>query len=120
MLVPFLMLAEAAATPAAMPAFLTGCWVMKSSERTAEECWTRGNGGLMIGSGRAWKGDKIDNWEWMRIERGADGRLTFYASPNGAPQTGFKAVKVNGEEVVFTAGGKEYRGRLNGKQFELK
>jgi precorrin-6B methylase 2 len=28
--------------------------------------------------------------------------------------------KVSGEEVVFTAGGKEYRGRMNGKQLELK
>jgi precorrin-6B methylase 2 len=28
--------------------------------------------------------------------------------------------KVNGEEVVFKAGGREYRGRMNGKQLELK
>jgi hypothetical protein len=101
MLVPILMLAEAVAGPHPMPAFLSGCWIMRSDARTAEECWTRGNGGLMIGSGRAWTGEEIDNWEWMRIERGSDGRLSFFASPKGAPQTGFKAVKVSGEEVVF-------------------
>ena len=28
--------------------------------------------------------------------------------------------KVNGEEIIFKAGGKEYKGRLNGKQLELK
>jgi SAM-dependent methyltransferase len=28
--------------------------------------------------------------------------------------------KVNGEDVVFTAGGKEYRGRMNGKQLEIR
>jgi precorrin-6B methylase 2 len=28
--------------------------------------------------------------------------------------------KVNGEQVVFTAGGKEYRGRMNGKQLEVR
>jgi precorrin-6B methylase 2 len=28
--------------------------------------------------------------------------------------------KVNGEEVMFKAGGREYRGRMNGKQLELK
>ena len=28
--------------------------------------------------------------------------------------------KVNGEEVVFQAGGREYRGRMNGKDLELK
>jgi precorrin-6B methylase 2 len=27
--------------------------------------------------------------------------------------------KVNGEEITFSAGGKQYRGRLNGKQLEL-
>jgi len=28
--------------------------------------------------------------------------------------------KVNGEEVTFTAGGREYRGKLNGSRLELK
>ena len=28
--------------------------------------------------------------------------------------------KVNGEEVVFSAGGKEYRGKMNGKQLEIR
>jgi hypothetical protein len=28
--------------------------------------------------------------------------------------------KVNGEEIVFKAGGREYRGRMNGKQLELR
>jgi precorrin-6B methylase 2 len=28
--------------------------------------------------------------------------------------------KVNGEEIAFKAGGREYRGRLNGKQLELR
>ena len=101
MLIPLLMLAEAATAPSPMPAFLTGCWIMRSGERTAEECWTRGNGGLMMGSGRAWTGETVANWEWMRIERGKDGRLSFFASPHGAPQTGFAAARVSGEEVVF-------------------
>lgn len=96
-----LMLAQAAAQPSPMPAFMTGCWIMQAGERTAEECWTRGNGGVMIGSGRAWTGETIDNWEWMRVERGADGALSFFASPKGAPQTGFKAVSVTADDVVF-------------------
>ena len=112
MLIPLLMLAEAAAAPAPMPAFLTGCWLMQSGDRTAEECWTRGNAGVMIGSGRAWKAETIDNWEWMRIERGADGRLSFFASPNGAPQTGFKAAKVSDQEVVFENAGHDFPQRV--------
>jgi hypothetical protein len=112
MLIPLLMLAEAAATPAPMPTFLTGCWLMRAGERAAEECWTAGNAGLMMGSGRAWKGEAIDNWEWMRIERGADGTLSFFASPKGAPQTGFKAAKVSDGEVVFENAGHDFPQRV--------
>jgi Domain of unknown function (DUF6265) len=112
MLASLLMLAQAAAAPLPMPAFMTGCWIMRSGNRTAEECWTRGNAGLMIGSGRAWSGETIDNWEWMRIERGADGHLSFFASPKGAPQTGFKAVKISAEEVVFENPAHDYPQRV--------
>jgi hypothetical protein len=112
MLIPLLMLAEAVAAPAPMPAFLTGCWVMQDGERTAEECWTRGNAGLMIGSGRAWKAEAIDNWEWMRIERDADGQLSFFASPKGAPQTGFKAARVGEQEVLFENSAHDYPQRI--------
>jgi hypothetical protein len=112
MFIPLLMLAEAAAASSPMPAFLTGCWIMQDGERTAEECWTRGNAGIMIGSGRTWKAETIDNWEWMRIERGVDGRLSFFASPKGAPQTGFKAAKVTDQEVLFENAGHDYPQRV--------
>jgi precorrin-6B methylase 2 len=43
---------------------------------------------------------------------------------SGTLRTGGKTLalqgKVNGEEISFKAGGKDYRGRLNGKQLELK
>ena len=110
-MIALLMLAEAAALP--MPAFLAGCWEKRrDGGGWTEECWTRGNGGLMIGSGRAWSGETIDNWEWMRIERGADGRLSFFASPAGAPQTGFKAASVSDQEVVFENAGHDFPQRV--------
>ena len=112
MLIPLLMLAQSAAAPAPMPDFLTGCWIMRSGERTAEECWTRGNGGLMMGSGRTWKGETVDNWEWMRIERSADGRLSFFASPHGAPQTAFKATRSSELEVAFENDGHDFPQRV--------
>jgi hypothetical protein len=112
MLAALLMLAQATAQPAPMPAFMTGCWIMQSGDRTAEECWTRGNAGLMIGSGRAWANDRIDNWEWMRIERGKDGQLSFFASPNGTPQTAFPAVSVTDREVVFANPAHDYPQRV--------
>ena len=55
------------------------------------------------------------------------GEVTFkqqYQKVSGTMRTAGKTFqlqgKVMGEEVVFKAGGKEYRGRLNGKELELK
>jgi len=102
MLFNLMVAAAAAAQTGAMPAFLTGCWEQRSSDgKWTEECWTAPRGGLMIGSGRAGRGDKIRNWEWMRIERAADGTLTFFGSPNGAPAVGFKATEVARNSVTF-------------------
>ena len=82
-----LMLVEGAATTTrGMPAFLAR--LLGGRERAeqswTEECWTSARGGLMIGSGRDGKGDSVRHWEWMRIERGTDGSVTFYGSPKGA------------------------------------
>jgi precorrin-6B methylase 2 len=55
-----------------------------------------------------------------------DGEVTLkqsYQMLSGNMRTGGKTFalkgKVNGEEVSFSAGGKQYKGRLNGKQLEL-
>ena len=114
MLSAFLILAEAAtATPMPMPAFISGCWEQKREDGGwTEECWTDTRGGLMIGSGRDGKGEQIDHWEWMRIERGADGSLTFYGSPKGAAAVGFKAIEADGKSVTFTNPGHDYPQRV--------
>lgn len=112
MLIPLLMNAEITTAASPMPDFLTGCWMLQDGERSAEECWTRGNGGVMIGSCRTWKADTIESWEWMLIARAADGQLSFFASPKGAPQTGFKAAKVSNQEVLFENSAHDYPQRV--------
>ena len=114
MISALLMVAQAAAaTPAPMPAFLAGCWEQKSeSGRWTEECWTDARGGVMIGSGRTGKGDQVGHWEWMRIERGADGAVTFYGSPKGAPAVGFRATEADSSSVTFVNSGHDYPQRV--------
>ena len=103
----------AAATPTPMPAFLSGCWEQKSEDGSwTEECWTDTRGGLMIGSGRTGTGDSVGHWEWMRIERGADGSITFYGSPKGAPAVGFKATEADGKSITFVNAGHDYPQRV--------
>ena len=109
-----LMLAEvAAATPTAMPAFLSGCWEQRAETgQWTEECWTDTRGGVMIGSGRTGNGDKVGHWEWMRIERSADGAVTFYGSPKGAPAVGFKAIDGDGKSITFINAAHDYPQRV--------
>jgi hypothetical protein len=112
MLAIILFAAAAVETPA-MPAFLAGCWEQRSpDDRWTEECWTAPRGGLMIGSGRTGRGDSIRNWEWMRIERAADGTLTFYGSPNGTPAVGFKATETDANSVTFANPAHDYPQRV--------
>ena len=99
-MISLLMLAELAAMP--MPAFLAGCWEQRREDGGwTEECWTDARGGVMIGSGRDGKGDAVGHWEWMRIERGADGTVTFFGSPKGASPVGFKAIESGGNAITF-------------------
>lgn len=110
-MIALLMLAQAAALP--MPAFLSGCWEQKrEGGGWTEECWTDTRGELMIGSGREGSGEKVGHWEWMRIERGDDGSLTFYGSPKGAPPVGFKAVEADDRSITFVNAAHDYPQRV--------
>ena len=109
MIFSLLMMAEAATAALPMPAFLAGCWEEKRAEQAwTEECWTDPRGGLMIGSGRDGKGDAIRHWEWMRIERGADGSVTLYGSPKGAPAIGFMATEADAKSITFANASHDY------------
>ena len=113
MLIPLLMLADAASAHSPMPAFLSGCWEeRRAAEAWTEECWTSARGGLMIGSGRDGKGDDVRHWEWMRIERAADGSVAFYGSPKGAAPVEFKASASDATSITFVNAGHEYPQRV--------
>jgi hypothetical protein len=66
----------------------------------------------MIGSGRDGQGDSVRHWEWMRIERGTDGSVTFYGSPQGAPAVGFKATEADGISITFANARHDYPQRV--------
>jgi hypothetical protein len=112
-MIALLMLAEAAAATLPMPAFISGCWEQRREDGGwTEECWTDARGGLMIGSGRDGKGAVVRHWEWMRIERSADGTPTFYGSPKGAPAVGFKATEADGKSITFVNASHDYPQRV--------
>ena len=96
----------------ALPDFLAGCWEERREARWTEECWTGARGGLMMGSGRSGKDSKVAHWEWMRIERGANGVPVFYGSPRGATPVPFRAVSASATEIVFTNPAHDYPQRI--------
>ena len=112
-MIAFLLLAEAAATTGPMPAFLAGCWEQRKGERWTEECWTSARGGLMIGSGRDGEADQVRHWEWMRIERGADGSVSFYGSPKGAPPVAFRATEAGPDRITFINAAHDFPQRVS-------
>ena len=114
MFAPLLILAAAGAVPASdLPAFLTGCWIERRGEDWTEECWTTAEGGVMLGSGREGRGATIRHWEWMRIEREADGTLAFHASPKGAPPVRFAATEAGPQSIAFANPGHDYPQRVS-------
>ena len=104
--------APASAQEAAMPGWLAGCWEQIEGDRWTDECWTYPRGGIQLGSGRSGRGDALRSWESMQIVRGGDGKLSFWASPGGAPRVQFPLVSQGPREVVFANPAHDYPQRI--------
>jgi hypothetical protein len=104
--------AGAAATTPELPAFLTGCWQLAEGDSWTQECWMEPRAGLMIGASREGKGASLKTWEWMSIEHGANGGMTFFASPTGRPRTAFALDRSNTGEVSFVNGSHDFPQRI--------
>ena len=114
MLSQLLLNVAAGASSLPMPAFLAGCWEeTRGDQAWTEECWTSAKGGLMIGSGRDGRADTVRHWEWMRVERAADGVVTFYGSPKGAAPVPFKATASDGTSITFVNATHDYPQRVS-------
>lgn len=65
-----------------------------------EELWTAPKGGLMLGLHRDVVNGAARSFEFLRIESTAEG-IVYRSSPNGAPTTTFKLVRLEGQRAVF-------------------
>jgi len=102
----------------AMPDFMTGCWEQRTEKGFDEECWTDGRAGLMMGTGRYIADNEIDHWEWMRIVRGPDDRLSFNASPTGDPMIVFRAIEQTAGSITFAKDDYRYFQRIRYRRSE--
>ena len=66
----------------------------------------------MLGAGRAGTGDKLSEWEATQIIAGPDGRLVYWASPDGGARVGFTEISRGPTEIVFANAGHDYPQRI--------
>lgn len=90
-----------------LPGWMAGCWESHQGDEWAEECWTAPRAGMMMGSGRRGSGEKVGEWEFMRIaldEPNGDGpvvRMGFSAAPGGRGWTLFAWSPDEAKGVTF-------------------
>lgn len=103
---------------AELPHWIAGCWEQRLGDRWTEECWTTPRGGMMLGSSRSGRGEKLLDWEALRIERNAahgDGpiaRLAYLASPKGKGWTLFAWSRATEAGLTFFNLANDYPQRI--------
>ncbi|MGH8854312.1 MAG: DUF6265 family protein, partial [Telluria sp.] len=92
--------ASAADDPLAALSWLQGCWAAEGAERGSGEQWMGPAGSSMLGMSRTVRNGRTVEYEFIRIAKGADGKLAYIAQPSGQPQASFALVKLDGDAVV--------------------
>jgi hypothetical protein len=81
-------------------AWISGTWVGTEGRVEMEEHWTRPKGNSMLGLHRDVTADRTVSFEFLRIEKTADG-IVYIAQPQGRPPTSFRMIEGSGTRVVF-------------------
>jgi len=82
-------------------AWMSGRWESLSGDAWIEESWSAARGGTMFAVSRTGEGEALRAFEYIRIQRGADGRLAYIASPNGGPAVAFPLVEIGAASATF-------------------
>lgn len=106
----------AAASPAAKVedlGWLAGQWVREEGERWTEESWTAPRGGVMLGHSRSRRGDGLREFEFLRVQAGADGVPAYIAQPGGRAPVAFALVRRDGTSATFENAAHDYPQRIH-------
>ena len=105
----------AAASPAATVddlAWLAGQWSREEGERWTEESWTPPRGGVMLGHSRSGRGDALREFEFLRVQAGADGVPAYIAQPGGRAPVAFALVRRDATSATFENPSHDYPQRI--------
>jgi hypothetical protein len=98
-----LLLMGQAAPPAAVGdlGWMSGQWRTEEGGRWTEESWSAPRGGVMLGYSRSGSGDRLREFEFLRIQAGADGVPAYVAQPGGRPPVAFRLTAHEGSSATF-------------------
>ncbi len=104
-----------AATPVAKVddlAWLAGQWSREADGRWTEESWTPSRGGVMLGHSRSGQGETLREFEFLRVQAGADGVPVYLAQPGGAAPVAFRLVRHGAASARFENAAHDYPQRI--------
>jgi hypothetical protein len=82
--------------------WMSGRWeVLTAQARWTEENWSVERGGVMLGFSRSGSGDRLREFEFLRIQAGADGVPTYFAQPGGRPPVPFRLTAHDATSATF-------------------
>ncbi len=82
-------------------AWMSGSWESESAGRWTEESWLPPRGGAMLGLSRSGREEAMREYEYLRIQAGADGVPVYHASPGGRAPVGFRLVAHDAASATF-------------------
>lgn len=104
----------AAAAPAKVDdlAWMAGSWVQESDGRWTEEYWTLPRGGVMLGASRSGRDGALREFEFLRLQAGEDGAVSYFAQPGGRPPVAFRLAQHGAMSATFENPAHDYPQRL--------
>jgi hypothetical protein len=83
-------------------AWMSGRWESLTVRgRWTEESWSTPRGEVMLGYSRTGTGDELREFEFLRLQAGADGVPAYHAQPGGRPAVAFRLVAREGSSATF-------------------
>ena len=81
--------------------WMSGRWTTIVNNVTTEEAWSEPRGGVMLGYSRSASGERLREFEFLRIQAGEDGVPAYLAQPGGRPPVAFRLTAHDTASATF-------------------
>jgi hypothetical protein len=93
--------------------WLSGTWVEEKKGSWTEERWAPPRAGVMLGTTLSGSGNKVKEFDFMRIAADAHGTVNYWGSPEGRPGVPFRLVSASGTSALFENPAHDYPTRIS-------